>query len=121
MEFFAYHGYYDAERTLGNKFGADVAVITASDEAGTQDELEMTVNYELLYQAVKDVMGVPVKLLETLALKIANRILADFPQVEVVEVKVCKFAPPIGGICREASVSLSKKRGKKSLEHRWVD
>ena len=70
-----------------------------------------TLNYEELYAVIKSVMEVPTKLLETVAHSIAERTLSSFPEAIHVEVKISKFNPPIGGVCRKATVvvSLEKK------------
>jgi dihydroneopterin aldolase len=63
-----------------------------------------------LYQIVKAEMEIPSKLLETVAEKIVERVLADLREVEVVELKISKINPPIGGKCKKASLWLQKRR-----------
>ncbi len=113
MEFFAYHGYYEAERQIGNRYGADIAVLLPLNASTlATDELAHTVNYEQLYALAHKVMQTPQKLLETLAAHLVTQIFSDFPEVQRVECTVRKFNPPIGGICRQAAVTLSKTRGE---------
>lgn len=112
LEFHAFHGVYPHERTSGNWFEVDVSVETDIMEGAILDDLDRTVNYELLYQFVKEEMEKPSKLLETVAEKIVERVLESLPQVSTVELKIAKINPPIGGKCKKASVWIKKHRGK---------
>jgi 7,8-dihydroneopterin aldolase/epimerase/oxygenase len=49
-------------------------------------------------------MEKPSKLLETVGHAIAAKILQSFKSAINVEVKISKFNPPIGGVCKKASV-----------------
>jgi 7,8-dihydroneopterin aldolase/epimerase/oxygenase len=110
LEFHAYHGYYPHERSSGNKFEIDIHVDTAFSESAFQDDLAGTLDYEHLYKVVKEEMEKPSKLLETVAHLIAERTLKTFPGSSHVEVKISKFNPPIGGVCKKASVSIKRSR-----------
>jgi dihydroneopterin aldolase len=110
MEFFAFHGYYDEEQKIGNKYGVDLYIQTDLHAAGTSDKLQETVNYEVLYRLVADEMLAPARLLEHLGHRVMDRILAQFPHVRAVRVCVSKFNPPLGGICRRARITLKRKR-----------
>ena len=111
LEFHAFHGVYPHERESGNWFEVDIALETDFSKAAQQDDLSGTVNYEVLFRMVKDEMEQPSKLLETVAGKIVDDVLRDFPDVLWVEFKISKLNPPIGGKCKKATVSLLKKRG----------
>ena len=104
LEFHAYHGVYPHERSSGNKFEVDIVVETEFLEAAFQDDLSGTINYEGLYALVKNEMNKPSKLLETVGHAIAEKILKSFESAISVEVKISKFNPPIGGVCKKASV-----------------
>ena len=110
LEFHAFHGVYPHERESGNWFEVDISVETDIMEGAIRDELDKTVNYEILYQFVKEEMEKPSKLLETVAEKIVERVLQDLPEVLMVELKIAKINPPIGGKCKRASLSLQKRR-----------
>lgn len=111
MEFFAFHGYYDEEQKIGNKYGVDLRLTTDLHAAGTSDKLAETVNYEVLYRLVLAEMQLPARLLEHLAHRILDRVMQEFPQLRRAQVSVSKFNPPLGGICHRARVTLSRKRG----------
>lgn len=112
LEFHAFHGVYPHERESGNWFEVDVVVETNFLKAAVEDELADTVNYETIFRLVKAEMEIPSKLLETVAEKIVDDILKEFPSVTCVEFKISKLNPPIGGKCRKASVMLTKKKGE---------
>lgn len=106
MEFYARHGYYEEERVVGNKYSVDVIIETDFSDAANDDKLEGTVDYEKVYEIVHEVMKVDANLLEHLAGKMVKAIKSHFSTIETVEVKVCKYNPPIKGLCRRAVVSL---------------
>lgn len=111
MEFFAFHGYYDEEQKIGNKYGVDLYINTDLQAAGTSDNLHQTVNYEVLYRVVAEEMRAPARLLEHVGHRVMDRVLEEFPHIDAVKVKVSKFNPPLGGICHRARVTLQRKRG----------
>ena len=110
LEFHAYHGVYAHERSSGNKFEVDITVEATLHDQVLQDDLSGTINYESLYQIVKDEMEKPSKLLETVGHNIAQRVLHSLPDAQSVEIKISKFNPPIGGVCKKATVTVSKAR-----------
>jgi dihydroneopterin aldolase len=110
LEFHAYHGVYPHERSSGNKFEVDIDVETEFQDTAFQDDLSGTINYEDLYRLVKTEMDKPSKLLETVGHAIAKKILHSFESAISVEVKISKFNPPIGGVCKKASVVVQRNR-----------
>jgi dihydroneopterin aldolase len=110
LEFFAYHGYYDEEQKVGNKYSVDVIVKADLNTAAVADTLSETVNYESLYNIVKENMQIRARLLEHIGYEIIQSIFQQFDQVQWVEVSIAKFNPPIGGVCREARVTLTEER-----------
>jgi dihydroneopterin aldolase len=110
LEFFAYHGYYDEEQKMGNKYSVDVTVKANLKTAAVQDELSQTVNYEALYKIVIDKMQIRSRLLEHIGYEIIQSIFLEFSVVQWVEISIAKFNPPIGGVCKEARVTLTEKR-----------
>ena len=110
LEFFAFHGYYDEEQKIGNKYGVDIYLRTDLHAAGASDKLAETVNYEVLYRLTLAEMQQPARLLEHLAHRILDRIMSEFGQVRGCRVSISKFNPPLGGICQRARVTLSRKR-----------
>ena len=110
LEFHAFHGVYPHERESGNWFEVDITVETDFSVAAQRDDLAGTVNYETLYSIVKAEMEKPSKLLETVAEKIVKDVLEELKAVSLVELSISKINPPIGGKCKRATVSVTKKR-----------
>lgn len=110
MEFFAFHGYYDEEQKIGNKYGLDLYIETDLSRAAASDELQQTVNYEVLYALALEEMKMPARLLEHLGHRIIDRVYAQFPFVQSIRISVYKFNPPLGGICKWAKVTLEESR-----------
>ncbi|WPP48053.1 dihydroneopterin aldolase [Catalinimonas niigatensis] len=110
LEFFAYHGYHEEERKIGNRYEVDIEVETNFEQATQNDLLENTVDYGQLYALIKEEMQQSTHLLERLAGKIAKRTLKELPEVKNVEVSISKLNPPLGGLCKRARVTLRKDR-----------
>jgi len=96
MHFFAYHGYYEEERIVGNQFIIDVYVDVDTFDS-TDDDINDTVNYEVIYDIVKGHMIKKYKLLETIALNISTDLKNRFSNIKKVKVKVSKVGPQLGG------------------------
>ncbi len=110
MEFHSYHGVYDYEKEKGNIFHIDVAFQLDISKAAQSDSIEDTLDYVAVYRVISEVMEKPVNLLEHLAYMLTQRLLSEFSQADTVEITVSKEAPPVGGICRESVVTLSRSR-----------
>lgn len=116
LRFYAYHGLYPEEQVLGNEFFVDVS-LSFDHQAPRIDgrvdpdaDFSHTVNYEVLYQLVKDEMEMPRKLLETACYKIFDRISSKFPFVDSISVRIRKSNPPFGGDSATAVVALNWNR-----------
>ncbi len=108
LEFFSYHGFYDEEQKIGNKYSVDIVVTADFSEAARRDRLSATVNYEDIYRITANVMQQPARLLEHIAHRIIEEIRAKYADLEAVEVSVSKFNPPIGGVCHRAKITLKE-------------
>ncbi len=105
MSFYAHHGYYTHEQTRGNNYLVDVSLETDINQAAIHDELNETVNYEVVYHICAMIMDQPCKLIETVAHRIAHEIRATFPQVKNIKVVVHKITPELGGPVHSAQVT----------------
>ena len=110
LEFHAFHGVYPHERESGNWFEVNIIAEAEFLDEAFHDHLEGTVNYETLFNIVRDEMDTPSKLLETVAGKIVDRIIKEVPLVNAVEIQIAKLNPPIGGKCQKAWVSIERRR-----------
>ena len=110
MAFFGRHGVFPAERELGARFTVDVELEGDLREAARSDRLDRTINYAEAYQLVREVVeGEPCHLLEAVAERIADRMLA-LPRVDGAVVRVHK-RPPLEGEFRSFGVEVRRRRG----------
>jgi dihydroneopterin aldolase len=107
-EFFAYHGFYEEERKIGNKYRIDLSVSADVSMAAADDDLKETVNYEDLYAIIQKEMQTPSHLLEHIAHRIIEETYKKYRHIEWVEVSVSKYNPPIGGVCHRAIITIRK-------------
>ena len=108
MEFYAFHGHFKEERIVGNKFLVDLTIETDMSNATESDNLKDAVNYQRVYEIVKQQMGLKSHLLEHIAKRILDSIYAEMNGIQKVTVKVSKMNPPMGGKIGSVSVVLSK-------------
>ncbi len=110
MIFYAHHGYYQAERELGQKFEVDMELDLDFGKAILSDDLKDTVNFEKVYQKVHHLFSsYKFTLLETLADRIASEILSSFP-INAVLIRVRKPNVPLNGFMDNVEVELLKSR-----------
>lgn len=110
LEAFGRHGVHPAETELGQTFVVDVALTLAHAVAATTDQLEDTVDYAALADAIVAIIeGPPFALLERLAGAIADRVLAE-PAVRDVIVTVRKPHVALPHALRDTSVTLRRVR-----------
>lgn len=110
MEFHAYHGCFDLEKVVGNKFIVDVDLGVDVEEAALSDDLSQAVNYVEVYEAIKGQMMISSDIIENVAWRIGETILKEFSQVVTVEVKLAKLAPPLTGRVFSVSTTIKRKR-----------
>ena len=104
MEFYAYHGCFSEERQVGTHFKVDVTIEYNATQAAQTDDVSHTVNYQTVYDEIKEIMQHPVNLLETLCQKMLTVIQTKFPQIIHAEVTVSKMNPALGGKVERVSV-----------------
>ena len=106
MEFHAYHGCLEHEKLLGNTFLVTVAMELDTTLAGTTDELNHTLNYQAVYNAVKEQMKIRANLLEHLAKRILDNLSLRFPEILSIHLKISKLNPPLGGKTEKVSIEM---------------
>lgn len=108
MSFFARHGCLESERRDGNRFVVDFSCECDTYAAGQSDDLADTIDYSRVYAIVAREMAVPSRLLEHVAGRIADALLAEIPGLEHFEISISKENPPVGGDCKWAKVSIKR-------------
>lgn len=107
---FGHHGVLTTEQILGQDFIVDVDLVLDLAPAAKTDDVTDTVHYGELAEALADVVaGPPVKLIETLASRIADVCLAD-DRVEAAIVTVHKPHAPIAATIADVSVTIERRR-----------
>lgn len=104
MEFFSAHGCFEEERIVGNRFVVNLCVEGDFTAAAASDNLDDAVNYQTLYDIVKEQMDIPSNLLENVAKRICGKIKEAFPTLTLVRVTIDKINPPLGGKLYASSV-----------------
>ena len=112
MEFYAYIGCFDEEKLIGTRFSVSVSMNCEIGNAASSDDLSQTVNYQAVYAVIKDEMSAKVNLLETMAQRILQRLKADFPAIESLNVSISKLNPMLtaGGKIQAVTVTESWER-----------
>lgn len=93
LRFFARHGVHDEEKILGGDFSVNISL--AFSPGSKISALEQTIDYVKVYELVKDEMRLPVELLETLAMNIAELLKKNFPIVNFIDIEITKMHPPV--------------------------
>jgi len=106
-----FHGVFPQERERGQEFVVDVSIHTDAAPSARADKIAHTVDYAAVAgDVVELVTGEPVNLIETLAERIARRVLArDF--VTSVDVTVHKPQADLGVSVDDVSVTIHRERG----------
>ena len=108
MEFRAFHGCYDLEQQVGNRFTVDLEVVTELGEVAEKDDVTLAVNYLDLYGLVRQTMQQTQRTIERVALNIIRTTKEAYPQIRTVRCRVTKLAPPLGGKVQGVSVELEE-------------
>ncbi len=110
MVFYGHHGVSEQERSLGQRIEVDLEVEADLEEAGASDDPELTIDYGELYRIAREVVeGESVRLLETLAQRMADRVQDEY-EVGAVWVKVMKPGAPIdGSVLGHAAVEILRE------------
>ncbi len=106
MVFYGYHGAFDAEKELGQKYEVDLELHTDLSVPG--DDVNLALNYVDAYTVTKEIVEErEFSLLESMAETTASQILSMFDLDHVV-VRIRKFQVPIGGIMDYLEVEICR-------------
>ena len=87
MEFKAYHGCYDLEKLVGNRFLVSISLDAELDEAAHADDVTKTINYLRVYAIVAECMKQKSDILENVTLRIIEALYAEFPLLRHVRAR----------------------------------
>jgi dihydroneopterin aldolase len=110
--FYGYHGVVPEENRLGQRFIVDIDLSMPLGDAGRTDDLTKTVDYVAVLGDVRRIVeGPPLKLIETVAERIAAKVLHDYA-VDAVRVRVRKPDVPIPAALEYVGVEIHRRRSK---------
>lgn len=111
MVFYAYHGVYDSEKELGQRFIINFKAELDYIQAAVTDDLEQTVNYGEVYKKIEEIFKAKkYNLLESAAYNIIKALFINFPRLKFIEIEIKKPAVPIEGVLAEAAIKMSRER-----------
>jgi len=106
MEFFGYHGCFHEEQVIGAMFIITLELETNTSKAELSDDLEDTINYQTVYNLVKNEMEQKSHLIERVAARILQSLKSTFPEITGARIRLSKVNPPLGGKVKEVSCIL---------------
>jgi len=109
MEFFAYHGCFKEEQIIGNRFIVNLELETNTEKAELSDSLRDTINYQEVYNTIREQVDVKSHLLEHVGRRILDAIMNKFEGIISLKVKISKMNPPMGGKMNCVSLEMERK------------
>ena len=108
---FAYHGVYDEEGRLGQRFFVSIEARLDLAPAGRADDLDLSVSYADITARVQEIaVSNRYRIIEALAEAIAGDLLREFPRIEEVGVTVEKPNAAVAAILDNIAVTIHRAR-----------
>ncbi len=109
MEFYAFHGHFQEEQIVGNRFLVDLEIESNLDTPARSDQLKDAVNYQQAYQIIKkEMQHTKSKLLEHIGKRILDALYKEMKGIDRATVRIRKMHPPLGGSVQSVSVTMSR-------------
>lgn len=108
MKFYAYHGHFAAEQVVGNQFEVYIRLETECNAAADSDNLDDALNYQAVYETIKEIIQIKSSLLENVGKRILDELYKRFSSIEKARIKISKMNPPMGGEIERVSVTLER-------------
>lgn len=107
IRMFSFHGVYEEELSVGNEYEVDLAV--SFEETPNQfSSLSGTINYETLFEIVKQRMHISTPLLEKVCESIIGRIRHQYPFVSEIKLSLFKLQAAIQNLEGKVGVTMHK-------------
>lgn len=108
---FAYHGIFEEEGRLGQRFYISIDAWLDLAPAGRADDLEQSVSYaEIAAQVQEIAVGNRYNIIEALAEAIAGELLRNFPRIDEIAVTVEKPNAAVAAILESIFVTVTRHR-----------
>ena len=109
MEFYAFHGHYEEEQIVGNRFLVDLELESNLSVPAESDQLDDAVNYQQAYQLIKNEMRrKKSNLLENICKRILDALYNNMDGIEKATIKIRKMHPPMGGPIKSVGITMSR-------------
>jgi len=117
LQTYGYHGLFEEERTLGQKFSFDISAMLREVRTHLGDDLDTSVRYDAVVDEAVQIAGsAKFKTLEALGETIAAALLRRFAVIDSVSVAVAKFSPPIVHSIEQVRVEVRLRRADLALD-----
>ena len=114
LVFFAYHGAFEEEQRLGQRFHIDLSCGLDLSKVSQSDELKDTICYTKLVETVERVVSnYQFKLIERLAGSILDEIFKLDPRIKKLKIRIHKPSAPLPRSTGNISVELTRVREEK--------
>ena len=108
IKMYAYHGIHDGEEKVGSPYLINLEV-SYEEEDTMFESLLNTVDYEVLYDLLKQRMSINTLLLERLCSSIISKIKHRFPLIDSIRLSIYKLEAPIENLQGKIGVTMYKK------------
>lgn len=111
LGFYGYHGLFNEEKALGQRFFIDLQCGVDLSEPAETDTIGSTVSYAAIYDEVKAAFeNQRMHLIEAVANNIVTGLFAAFSDISWIIVRVRKPEAPIAMVRGEAAIELHRVR-----------
>lgn len=119
LQTYGYHGLFEAERSLGQKFTFDVEATLSPTITHRDDGLSASIRYDAVADSIVAMAGeAKYQTLEALGEAVAIGLLWRFPTIETISVGVSKASPPIPHSLSKVSIVLQLTRAELEMTGR---
>lgn len=111
LSFYGYHGLFQEEKQLGQRFLVDATLNVNLKKAGKKDDMQQSIDYGAAFTLIEQIVtGDSKNLIEAVAEEIAATLLNHFPSLQSCVIKVTKPDPPISGQYESVAVEINRSR-----------
>src|SRR3954447_4463288 len=111
LQIFGYHGLFEEERRLGQKFNFDIDATLNPAPTHRDDNLHASVRYDAVVDATVNLAGaMKYQTLEALGEAVAIGLLRRFALIDSITVGVSKFSPPIPHALSKVGIAVRLER-----------